>query len=141
MKLSEFDIEYHPWGAIKGQAIADFIIEYTHMPEGKARAQEEQPSKAEATQATWILYVDGSSTNKFAGGGVILATPKGSEHKYVIRFEFKATNNEAKYEALLTGLRLARALEAKQVRVNSDSQLVVGKILGEYEVWDEWMKQ
>lgn len=29
-ELSEFNIEYHPWGAIKGQAIANFIIEYTH---------------------------------------------------------------------------------------------------------------
>ena len=29
IKLSQFDIKYHPWIAIKAQALADFIIEFT----------------------------------------------------------------------------------------------------------------
>ena len=30
IELSEFDIQYRPWTAIKGQAVADFIPEFTH---------------------------------------------------------------------------------------------------------------
>ena len=30
IKLSEFDIQYRPWTAIKGQVVADFITEFTH---------------------------------------------------------------------------------------------------------------
>lgn len=72
-------------------------------------------------QATWTLYVDGFSTNNSIGGGVILVTPKGTKFEYTIRFEFKVTNNEAVYEALLAGLRLTHALGAKRERVSSDS--------------------
>lgn len=103
--------------------------------------QEDQPKEMEATKTTWMLYVDSFSTNKFSGGGIILVTLEGIELEYAIRFEFKVTNNEAEYEALLTRLRLARALGAKQMKVNSDSQLVVGQVLGEYAARDEWMKQ
>lgn len=87
----------------------------------EAQAQEEQPGETEATEATWMLYADVSSTSKSVGGGIILVTLEGTELEYAIRFEFKATNNEAEYEALLTGLWLARALRARQVIVKSDS--------------------
>lgn len=50
-----------------------------------------------------------------------MVTPKGTELEYAVKFELKATNNEAEYEALLTGLWLARALRAKHVKASSDS--------------------
>ena len=31
VELSEFDIRYHPRTAIKGQVVADFIVEFTIM--------------------------------------------------------------------------------------------------------------
>lgn len=40
----------------------------------------------------------------------------------------QATNNEAKYESMITGMHLARKLGAKKVKVKSDSQLVVGQV-------------
>lgn len=70
-----------------------------------------------------------------------MVTPKGNELEYAIRFGFKAINNKAEYEAMLTGLCPTRALETKRVRVNSDSQLVVRQVQDEYEANDEWMKQ
>ena len=36
IKLSQFDIEYHPRTAIKAQALADFIVEFTIPDEDKA---------------------------------------------------------------------------------------------------------
>ena len=47
--------------------------------------------------------------------------------EYAIRIKFKATNNEAEYEALLTDLRVIPKLEVESLDVYSDSQLVVIK--------------
>ncbi|KAM1519049.1 hypothetical protein ACFX1Z_021905 [Malus domestica] len=44
------------------------------------------------------------------GAGLVLTTPDKVAMEYVLRFKFKTSNNEAKYEALLAGLRLAKHL-------------------------------
>ena len=59
--------------------------------------------------------------------------PKGIECSYYFRFEFRATNNEAKYEALLAGMEVAEALEADFLLNKSDSQLVVNQVSGLYQ--------
>lgn len=118
MELSKFDIEYHPRGAIKGEAVVDFIAEYIFTPDTTTKMQD-KPEK-EANQAEWVVHVDGS-TNIATGGGVILTTPERSKLEYAIRFGFKATNNETKYESMIIELRLARTLGATKVKVCSDS--------------------
>ena len=50
--MSEFDIEYHPRQAIKAQALADFIAEFT--------VTEDEPSK-EKPDEEWEIEIDGSS--------------------------------------------------------------------------------
>ena len=59
------------------------------------------------------MYFDGSL--KIEGGGtrVLFISPKGEQLKYVFQILFKVSNNEAKYEALLHGLRLAVSLGIK----------------------------
>ncbi|XP_031260840.1 uncharacterized protein LOC116119024 [Pistacia vera] len=52
---------------------------------------------------------------------------------------FKATNNEAKYEALFAGLSLAKEMGIKKLEVKSDSQLVVNQLQGSYQVRDPKM--
>ena len=75
-----------------------------------------------------MVQIDGSSTKKARGTNVVLISPEGEILKYAIKLQFLATNNEAKYEALLTRLSLARVLEAKAPIVQVNSQLVVGQI-------------
>ena len=41
---------------------------------------------------------------------------------YAIQIRFKATNNEAEYEALLTGLRVATELGVESLDAYNDSQ-------------------
>ncbi|KAK3218683.1 hypothetical protein Dsin_012653, partial [Dipteronia sinensis] len=48
-------------------------------------------------------------------------------------FEFKATNNEAKYEALLAEIKAAIELEADYLQIKSDSLLVVNQMTGVYQ--------
>ncbi|RDY12063.1 hypothetical protein CR513_03187, partial [Mucuna pruriens] len=53
-----------------------------------------------------------------------------------LHFEFKASNNQAEYEALLAGMRLAQELEVKKLTAKSDSKLVTGQVNGEYQTRD-----
>ncbi|CAL2238412.1 unnamed protein product [Prunus armeniaca] len=76
----------------------------------------------------WILHVDGSANQQGYGAGLVLTTPDGSKVEYALRFNFRTSNNEAEYEALLAGLRLAKSMSMKQISIHSDSQLIVNQI-------------
>ena len=68
-----------------------------------------------------------------------LINPDGKEFTYAIRLDFDNTNNEAEYEALLAGLRIAAKMGAKQVEAHVDSMLVAGQINGTYDAKDPTM--
>ena len=59
--------------------------------------------------------------------------------EYALRFGFQASNNEAEYEAVIVGLNLAHYMEADQLEICSDSQLVVKKLEDSYEAKGEKM--
>ena len=59
----------------------------------------------------------------------------------MIRLDFATTNNEAKYEAIVTGLDLAKATSAENVVVHYHSQVVTSQINGSYECKNERMKR
>ncbi|XP_019200215.1 PREDICTED: uncharacterized protein LOC109193838 [Ipomoea nil] len=133
MRLSQFDIQFKPRPAIKGQALADFIVECTaREATGRVREDDEE---------WWTLSTDGSSSAKSCGGGVVLITPEGFWAYYALRFAFKLSNNEAEYEALLVGLRLALNMRVKKLKIRCDSRLVVGQVTGEFEASDERMRR
>ena len=53
--------------------------------------------------------------------------------EYALWFTFSTSNNEAEYEALIIGLKLTKDLEAQELKVFGDSQLVVGQVNEEFE--------
>ena len=53
--------------------------------------------------------------------GMILTGPDNFYTEYSLRFSFEAINNQAKYEALLTCLKLTEQLRAKHLKVFIDS--------------------
>ena len=61
--------------------------------------------------------------------------------KYAVRLQFLAANNEGEYEALLIGLSLAKALRAKSLIVQADSQLIIGQVKGDYKAKEERMQK
>ncbi|KAB2608398.1 hypothetical protein D8674_011566 [Pyrus ussuriensis x Pyrus communis] len=130
--------------AEKGQAVADFIAEFTYpvdispTPEAAASSPLET-RKVEPTLPVWTLYVDGSSNQQGCGAGLVLTTPNKVAMEYAIRFKFQASNNEAEYEALLAGLRLAKHLGVKQINIFSDSQLVVNQVTNNFDAKDNSM--
>jgi len=58
------------------------------------------------------VYVDGSSNNKGTGAGIVLEGPGELLVEQSLQFEFKTSNNQAEYEALIAGLELARDMGA-----------------------------
>lgn len=92
----------HP--SIKARALADFLVE----------------SVRDKKHEQWIAYDDRSSNNE-GSGVVVLISPQGEEIKLAVRLTFKASNNIAEYEALLTALRAARNVGVEQILINMDS--------------------
>ncbi|GJS42521.1 reverse transcriptase domain-containing protein [Tanacetum coccineum] len=80
----------------------------------------------------WTLFTDGSSCIDGSGAGLILTNPEGVEFTYAMRFRFEATNNEAEYEALIAGLRIAEQMGVKNLQANVDSRLVANQVNGSY---------
>ncbi|KAL5568842.1 hypothetical protein UlMin_025417 [Ulmus minor] len=133
IELGEFDIQFKPRTAIKGQALADFIAEFTYTPEMSEKIT------TQTQNSQWKLYVDGSSTETSSGAGIILVSPDGVKLSCAVRFKFKATNNQAEYKALLSGLRLAKEVSARHLTIYSDSQLVVSQVNSEFQAKGEKM--
>jgi len=82
----------------------------------------------------WVLSVDGSSNQQGSGASVILEGPNGLLIKQALRFAFKASNNQAEYEALIAGMLFAKEMGARSLLAKSDSQLVTGQVTREYQV-------
>jgi ribonuclease HI len=60
------------------------------------------------------MYFDGSLKLDGGGVGVLFISLRGEQLKYVFEILFEVSNNEAEYEALLHGLRLAVSLGIKR---------------------------
>ncbi|KAF8105005.1 hypothetical protein N665_0164s0021 [Sinapis alba] len=104
IELSEYDITNKGRPTIKAQVLADFII----------KIPPDQASELEIPVKSWILHVDGASSNKGSGIG-------------------------AEYKALIAGLRLAKVVGAKRLQAFCDSQLVASQYSGDYETKNERM--
>nr|CAE04690.1 OSJNBb0015D13.5 [Oryza sativa Japonica Group] len=139
IELSEFDLHFEPRHAIKSQALADFVAEWTPAPELVSVPETGSgPSQLPHT-AHWVMQFDGSLSLQGAGAGVTLTSPSGDVLKYLVRLDFRATNNMAEYEGLLAGLRVAAGLGIRRLLVLGDSQLVVNQVCKEYRCSDSQM--
>ena len=76
----------------------------------------------------WKVFVNGASNALGTKAGIVVITPEGIKLEHSFRLGFKASNNEAEYEALLAGLRVILDLGAKEVEVYLDSRLVVNQV-------------
>ncbi|XP_074337090.1 uncharacterized protein LOC141674268 [Apium graveolens] len=141
IELSQFNIKFVPRTAIKAQALAEFIMECTFPEQQLPSSQEITPEETNPGTEFWKLYVDGSSMAERSGAGLILISPEGFTIQHAITFSFKATNNQAEYEALISGLKLAKSLGISKMIVYSDSQIVVKQTSGEYIAKDPILEQ
>jgi ribonuclease HI len=95
-------------------------------------------------QGEWLLMVDGAARGNpgEAGCGAVICDETGAAVKELCRYLGQATtNNVAEYEALIMGLEGVLALGGKELRVQSDSELLVRQLNGLYRVKDEKLKK
>ena len=69
----------------------------------------------------WKVFVDGESSTMGPGAGIVIIISEGIRLEHSFRLGFRASNNEAEYEALLAGLRAVPDMGAREVEVYSDS--------------------
>ncbi|GJZ90127.1 reverse transcriptase domain-containing protein [Tanacetum coccineum] len=123
IELGEYAIHYRPRVSVKGQILADFIVE---------RLEEDSPDYSNEnirrTPQPLICYTDGSScTDGFSSGP---DTSQNQNKVFWLRSAFDATTTKRKFEALITGLRIAEQMGVKNLQANVDSRLVANQVNG-----------
>ncbi|XP_057452459.1 uncharacterized protein LOC130744287 [Lotus japonicus] len=121
VELSEYGLQYDKRGKVGAQTLADFVVELT-------------PEEGEKLSTKWILFVDGSTNENESGAGVTLQGPGELVLEQSLRFQFKTSNNQAEYEALIAGLILAIEGQIDSLLVRTDSLLVASQVNGEFQV-------
>jgi ribonuclease HI len=123
VELGALSIDFKPRTTIKSQALVDFMAEWR---ENQVPTPVDKPEH-------WIMYFDGSLKLDGGGARVLLISPRGKQLKYVLQILWEVSNNEAEYEALLHGLRLAISLGIKRLLVYGDSLLVIQQVNKEWD--------
>ena len=131
--LSEFDIQYQPTKAVKGQALVDLIAERINT------------NIATLFVRAWAMYFDGSTCEDGCGVGILLVLPRGVTYSFLVRLPAPCTNNLAEYEAVCKGIELPLEAGADMVEVFGDSKLVISQLSEEYRCESEslfplWMR-
>jgi hypothetical protein len=119
--LVEYDLAYEPLRPMKGQVVADFIVDHAIDVDHSVDFIQLKP---------WGLYFDGSVYSKGQGAGCVIISPCDMYIDLSIRLEFVCTNNQVEYESLLHGLEYLRDLGARDVDMFGDSNLIVQLIRG-----------
>jgi ribonuclease HI len=127
--LIEYDLAYEPLKSMKGQVVADFIVEHRINDTHKLDI-------SYLTITPWTLYFDGSVCNEGQEIGIMLVSPSNVSFDFSNRLKTYCTNNQAEYEALLFGLELLNCMGVKHVNDFGNSQLVVQQVLEEYHCFD-----
>jgi hypothetical protein len=104
--LVEYDLAYEPLRSMKGQVVADFIVDH---------AVDVDHSVDFVQLKLWGLYFDGLVCSKGQGAGCVIISLSGIYIDLSIRLEFACTNNQVKYESSLHGLEYLR-LQGKGCR-------------------------
>jgi hypothetical protein len=128
VELGALSIDFKPRTA-KSQALVNFM----------AKWRENQIPIPVDKLEHWTMYFDGSLKLDGGGAGVLFILPKGKQLKYVLQILWEVSNNEAEYEALLHGLRLAISLGIKRLLVYGDSLLVIQQVNKEWDCNKETM--
>jgi ribonuclease HI len=127
--LIEYDLAYESLKSIKGQVVADFIVEHSID-------QNINDSYNSMSIHPWKLFFDGSACREGQGVGIVLISPRWAIFEQSVPLEYFCTNNQAEYEAILLGLQVLSSMGMKHVEAFGDSLLVVQQIAGTFQCLD-----
>jgi hypothetical protein len=98
---------------------------------GQVSFKRTEPEKE--ASGNWVAYIDGAQSREGLGDGVLLVSPTGQHHKYIIQLDFPGkgcARSTLECEGLLAGLRIAVGLEISCLSIHGDSQLMAGQAWG-----------
>jgi ribonuclease HI len=124
--LTEYELDYKPLSAVKGQVLADFLVKHD--------MEEEEVCTVDGD--VWRLWFDRLVCSQGQGIRCFMASPNGMTYELSIRLEFGCTNNQAEYEALLSGLEVLAEMGPQRAEVFGDSKLVIQQVNGESQCLD-----
>ena len=64
---------------------------------------------------------------------IAIENPAGDHFSYSFELDYKCTNNQAEYEALIIGLEILLDLGVREVQVFGDSLLVVNQLVAKFK--------
>ncbi|KAG9453545.1 hypothetical protein H6P81_006449 [Aristolochia fimbriata] len=133
--LSEFEINFIPQKAIKGQGLANFLVDHPIPVEWEVSESlpDEEVFYIEVLPP-WRMYFDGAARKNGAGAGVLFMSPNDDLMLYSFILSHCCTNNEAEYQAIILGLGMAVEMGLSQQEIFGDSTLVIKQIIGDFEV-------
>ena len=85
------------------------------------------------------MYIDKAANQRGSEVGLVVVSLEGVIIEKSLRLGFSATNNEAEYEALLTGMVMVQKMGGRVVELFSNSRLVASQVKGELEARDSRM--
>jgi ribonuclease HI len=71
------------------------------------------------------MYFDGAYSKDGVGVGIVFISPSKEVITLSFKLEFEVKNNNAKYEALILGLKVARDMKIEGLIVFGDVELIV----------------
>lgn len=87
------------------------------------------------------IYIDGAAKGNPGPAGIGAIICQGnSVIKNISQFIGEASNNVAEYTALIYGLQAALILKAREVRINTDSELMAKQLNCEYKVKNQTLR-
>ncbi|XP_043701943.1 uncharacterized protein LOC122652300 [Telopea speciosissima] len=137
LPLVEFALQYIPQKVVKGQALADFLSNHPPIQVDRGEGQEETVGVTHIGITPWSLSFDGSKTSQSERAGIVIRSLQGVETQLAVHLGFTCSNNQAKYEALIKGMKILLAMGSRSVKISGDSQLVIKQVVGEYRCESE----
>ncbi|KAI5653838.1 hypothetical protein M9H77_31025 [Catharanthus roseus] len=134
LQLQQFEIVYVPQKAIKGQVLANFLVEHPILTEWKLTDDllDEDLFLIEILPP-WKMYFDGVAPQDRTGT-VMFITSESDILPYSFTLTKKCPNNMVEYQALILGLGIVVNMKQLHLRIYGDSKLVVNQILDIYDV-------
>ncbi|XP_070057259.1 uncharacterized protein [Nicotiana tomentosiformis] len=130
--LSEFDIVYITPKAIKGQALADHLLENLvdkdyepltmYFPDEEVLFVGDDIAES---YPGWRMFFDGAANFKGVGIGAVLISESGQHYPSSAKIRFPCTNNMAEYDACILGIRMAVDMNIKELLVKGDYDLLI----------------
>ncbi|XP_073137179.1 uncharacterized protein [Henckelia pumila] len=134
LAFTEFTLVYCLKKSIKGQAIADFLAHHPGFDE--SIPEEVEIPVHGIKEPPWILKFYGSSSEGTAGADMVIISPTVVKTALSFNLDFPCTNNQAEYDALVIGLEILKDLQAKDIQIIGDSQLILRQYVPRQQNWE-----